>query len=107
VSYAPGRLTLPLVVARVAALAETCALAVVCALLFAVAAAALALDVYVLSNLNVALTWAAGIGTLALGYAALAAALASAGRQLPFPRRAVLRAHAASVYRRALSRGLS
>jgi hypothetical protein len=103
VSYAPERVPAALVVARATALAETCLLAAVSAVLFAVVAAALALDVYLLSNLSVALTWAAGIGTLVLGYAGLVVALAPTGRQLPYPRRAVLRAHAALVRRRALS----
>jgi len=68
-------------------------------------AALLALDVFVISNLNVFLFWGFAIVTLVAGYGALAAILAAAGRTVPVPRRAVGRTRATVARLRSLPRG--
>ena len=54
------------------------------------------------SETNAPLAWAAALAILLLGYGGLAVALASAGRSVPYPRRAVRRTKAFVTELRAL-----
>jgi hypothetical protein len=65
----------------------------------------LGLEVFVLSNENVFLTWGIALVSVAAGYGALAAILATAGRRIPSPRRAVFHARAVIADLRSLSGG--
>lgn len=91
--------------ARLGAAAESAFLVLLCLAVFPVIAVLLSLDVFVISNENVYLTWAIAVVILGAGYGALAAILATAGRRVPFPRRAVLRTRAAVADLRGLSKG--
>ena len=95
VRYAGSRFAPPLLRARFAALAEPMILTLLCLAIVPVIAVVLALEIYVLSDLNDLLTWASALLTVGLGYGALAAALVSTGRSVPHPRRAVMRTRSA------------
>ena len=73
-----------------------------CLVLVPVLALAVAADLYLLSGANELLAWASVLGIVGLGYGALAAVLAGAGREVPTPRRAVRRTRAAVADLRAL-----
>ena len=105
--YSRSRFALPVWLARVGVVAESAFLVLLCLVLVPLLAALLALDVFVVSRWNVFLGWSAGLAILLGGYGALLAILATAGRQIPSPRRAVLRTRAAVADVRALARGRS
>lgn len=105
IRYGRSAAALPVLRARAAALLESAVLALLCLLLFPVIALALALEGYILSGGSTPLFWTAMAGTVALGYGALAAALATAGKPVPYPRRAVARLRGRLLQRPALPRG--
>jgi hypothetical protein len=74
---------------RAGTLAESLALVLACLAIIPVVAVLLGLDVFLVSNGNIYVTWALAVGILALGYGALAAILVGLGRPVPYPRRAL------------------
>jgi hypothetical protein len=105
VSYSGSRFARHVVFARLGALAESVVLALLCVALIPVIAVLLVFDVWVISDANGLVVWAAVLLTLLLGYGALALALTAAGKPLPNPRRAVFRTRTAAATLRALSKG--
>jgi hypothetical protein len=105
IAYSNSRRAGPVRRARLAAAAESFVLVLLCLVLVPVLALVLAADLYVLSDRSDALTWASVVLILGLGYGALAAILAGAGREVPTPRRAVRRTRAAVAELRALHAG--
>jgi DnaJ domain len=105
ITFTGSRFALPVLLARASVAAESAFLFLLCLALVPLLAALLALDVFVISNLNVFLFWGFAIVTLAAGYGALAAILAAAGRTVPVPRRAVGRTRATVARLRSLPRG--
>jgi hypothetical protein len=105
IKYTGSRSSFPVRLARVGAAAESVFLVLLCLTLIPVFAALLALDIFVITKWNVFLFWFFGVVTLAAGYGTLAAILATAGRPVPYPRRAVLRARATIANLRSLPRG--
>jgi hypothetical protein len=104
VGYSGSRLAPAVVLARLGSLAESAVLTVVCLALLPIIAALLALDVFVISDENLFLTWAIALVILVVGYGAVAGVFIAAGRPVPDARRAVFRARAAFATVRALSR---
>ena len=102
IRYSGSRVALPLWRARIGVVAEVAILLLLCLTLVPVMAILLAADLYLLSDRNVALTWAGALLILGLGYGALVAILASGGRRVPSPRRAVGRTRAVVGELRAL-----
>jgi hypothetical protein len=90
--------------ARLGSLAESAVLTVVCLALLPIIAALLALDVFVVSDENMLLTWGIALVILVAGYGAIAGVFIAAGKPVPDPRRAVFRARNAFATVRALSR---
>ena len=80
---------------RAGMLAESFALVLACLALIPMVAVLLGLDVFLVSNGNIYVTWSLAVGILALGYGALAAILVGTGRRVPYPRRALRLARAA------------
>ena len=105
VTYTQGPLAVPVLLAKAAALAESTFLVLLCLALVPILAILLGAEVLLLSNENVFLTWGIALLILGAGYGALAAILAAAGRRVPYPRRAVLRARAAIADLRSLPGG--
>jgi DnaJ domain len=105
IRYSRSRFAAPLLLARAGAIAESAVLILFCLTVLPVLAVLLAVDVYVLSDENGALTWAVAILIVSAGYGALAGICAGAGRPVPSPRRAVLRTRAFVADLRALVRG--
>jgi hypothetical protein len=104
VSYSGSRLAPFVVLARLGSLAESAVLTVVCLALLPIIAALLALDVFVVSDENMLLTWGIALVILVAGYGAIAGVFIAAGKPVPDPRRAVFRARGAFATVRALSR---
>jgi hypothetical protein len=104
IRYSRSRLSAPVLVARLGALTESTVLVLLCLALVPVLAALLALDVYVVSDLNGPAAAMSVILSIAAGYGVLAAVLASAGRTVPYPRRAVLRTRTVVADLRSLTR---
>ena len=102
VAYSGSRSAAPLWRARLAAVAEYSLLVLLCLALVPVLALLLAVDLYVLSDTNDALTWASVVLIVGLGYGALAAILAGGGKDVPMPRRAIRRTRAVVAELRAL-----
>ena len=102
--YSRSRFALPIWLARIGVVAESAFLVLLCFLLVPVLAALLALDVFAVSRWNVFLSWSAALAILLGGYGALVGILATAGKEIPSPRRAVLRTRAAVGDVRALAR---
>jgi hypothetical protein len=86
VRYSAARRARPVRRARVAVAAEAAALVALCVLLVPVLALLLAVDLYVLSGTSVPLALGGAVAIIALGYGALAFALAELGRPLPHGR---------------------
>jgi hypothetical protein len=107
IKYTGSRSAFPVRLAHAALAAESVFLVLLCLLLIPVFATLLAIDAFVITKWNVFLFWGFGVVTLVVGYGALATILATAGRPVPYPRRAVLRARATFADRRSLSRGHS
>jgi hypothetical protein len=105
VRYSGSQFAFPVWLARVGAVAESTFLVLLCLAIVPIIAVLLGLDVYVISDKNVFMTWGIALVILGAGYGALAAILAAAGRRVPYPRRAVLRARAVVADLRSLSRG--
>ena len=105
VTYARGALTPPVLLARAAALAESTLLVLLCLAIVPALAVLLGVEMFLLSNENVFLTWGIALVTVAAGYGALAAILATAGRRIPSPRRAVFHARTVIADLRSLSGG--
>lgn len=105
VRYSGARFAPPVLLARLGALTESAVLVLLCVTLFPILAVLLALDMYLVSDRNVFATWAVALMILAAGYGALAAIFVSAGRPVPYPRRAVFRARASVADVRSLARG--
>jgi hypothetical protein len=105
IAYSGSRRAAPVRRARIAAAAESSVLVLLCAALSPVLALVLAADLYVLSDTSDALAWASVVLILGLGYGALAAILAGAGKDVPTPRRAVKRTRAAVAELRELYAG--
>ena len=91
--------------ARVLSATESAVLVLLCLSLIPILALLLALDVFVVTDENPIVTWAAAVLILAAGYGALAAILAAADRHVPYPRRAVFQARAVLRDLRSLSPG--
>ena len=105
VKYTGSRFAFPVWFARLGAAAECTILVLLCLAIIPIFALLLALDVFVFSDENAVLTWGIALVMVSAGYGALAAVLATAGRRVPYPRRAVLRTRAAVADLRCLSRG--
>ena len=95
IAYSGSRSAAALRRARLATAAEYSVLVLLCLALVPVLALLIAVDLYVLSDRNEFVTLASVVVTLGLGYGALAAILAGAGKQVPTPRRAIRRTRAA------------
>jgi hypothetical protein len=91
IRYSLSVSALPVLRAKAALLLESAFLVLFCLTLIPLLAVALSLESYVLSDGSVVLFWTAMLVTVALGYGALIAALAAAGKPVPYPRRAVAR----------------
>lgn len=89
IRYSRSASSLPVLFAKTGAAAEAAFLAVLCLALIPVLAVAIGLESYFFSNGSVPLFWLMVIGTVLAGYGALALILASAGKPVPDPRRAV------------------
>jgi hypothetical protein len=105
VSYTGSRFALPVVLARFGSAAESALLTLLSLAIIPIIAALLALDVFVISDESIFLTWAIGLVILVAGYGTFAAVLTAAGKQVPDPRRAVFRTRAAAATLRSLSKG--
>lgn len=105
VSYTGSRFARPVMLARLGAAAESAVLTLLCLAIVPIIAALLALDMFVISDENLLLTWAIALVILVAGYGAFAAILTAAGRDVPDLRRAVFRTRAAVASLRSLSKG--
>jgi hypothetical protein len=91
IRYSRSAAALPVIRAKLASLAESTVLVLVCLTLIPLVALALSIESYFLAGGSVILFWIALLGTVGLGYGALAGILAAAGKPPPYPRRAVAR----------------
>jgi hypothetical protein len=89
ICYSRSATALPVLIAKTTSLLESAFLGLVCLALIPIIALLLSLESYFLSDGNVPLFWTIMFGTVALGYVALALILASAGKPVPYPRRAI------------------
>jgi hypothetical protein len=105
IRYTDRGVPFPLVRAKSASLVEPAVLVLLCLMLIPLLALALSIESYFLAGGSVILFWIALVGTLALGYGALAGMLTAAGKPLPYPRRAVARIRGRLADRLALPRG--
>jgi len=105
VTYGRGPLAAPVLLAKAAALAESTLLVLFCLTLVPLLGVVLGLELFLLSNENVFLTWGIAFATVAAGYGALGAILATMGRRIPSARRAVFHARTVIADRRSLSGG--
>ncbi|MGH3426082.1 MAG: J domain-containing protein [Mycobacteriales bacterium] len=90
-SYSRSSRALPVLRRKAAALLESAFLVLLCLTLTPLLAVALSLESYFFSSGSVLLFWSVMVATVGIGYGALAAALVTAGRPVPYPRRAVAR----------------
>ena len=100
-----GPLAAPVLLAKAAPLAESTLLVLLCLTLVPLLGVVLGLELFLLSNENVFLTWGIAFATVAAGYGALGAILATMGRRIPSARRAVFHARTVIADRRSLSGG--
>jgi hypothetical protein len=107
IRYSRSAAALPVIRARLASLAESTVLVLLCLTLIPLVALALSIESYFLAGGSVILFWIALLGTVGLGYGALAGILTAAGKPPPYPRRAVARLRGKLVDRLALPRGPS
>jgi hypothetical protein len=105
VSYSGSRFATPVIFARLGSIAESAILTLFCVALVPIIAVLLAVDMFVISDMNRFLTWAIALVILVAGYGAFAAVLTAAGKPVPDPRRAVFRTRTAVATLRSLSRG--
>jgi hypothetical protein len=105
IGYSRSPYAVPLWRARIGAAVEYSVLALLCVLLVPVLALLVAADLYLLSGTNALAAWASVLLIVGLGYGALVAILAGLGRELPTPRRAVLRSRSVIAQVRALGAG--
>lgn len=103
IRYARAAAAPPVLVAKAARLLESTVLFLLCLALIPILALGLGLESYFLAGGSGLLFWAAAAGTLGLGYAALAAALATSGRPVPYPRRVVAKLRGRRDERRLLA----
>jgi hypothetical protein len=89
IRYSRSATARPVLLAKMASMLESAFLALICLALIPALAFVVSLESYFFSDGDVPLFWAIMIGTVALGYGALAAILASAGKPIPYPRRAI------------------
>lgn len=89
IRYSRSATARPVLIAKTTSLLESAFLGVICLALIPLIALLVSLESYFLSDGNVPLFWTILIGTVALGYGALALILASAGKPIPYPRRAI------------------
>lgn len=89
IRYSQSATARPVLIAKTTSLLESAFLGLVCLALIPIIALLLSLESYFFSDGSVPLFWAIMIGTVALGYGALALILASAGKPIPYPRRAI------------------
>jgi hypothetical protein len=87
--YSGSATARPVLIAKTTSLLESAVLGVICLALIPLIALLLSLESYFLFDGNVPLFWTILVGTVALGYGALALSLASAGKPIPYPRRAI------------------
>jgi hypothetical protein len=107
IRYSHSAAALPVIRARLASLVESTVLVLLCLTLIPLLALALSIESYFLAGGSVILFWIALIGTVGLGYGALAGILAAAGKPPPYPRRAVARLRGKLTGRLALPRSPS
>ena len=105
VGFSRSRFARAVVLAHLGAVAESAVLAVFCLALIPFIAGLLALDVWVISDANGRVAWAAALLTLFLGYGAFALVLVVAGKPIPDPRRAVFRTRSAATALLSLTKG--
>ena len=107
IRYSRSAAALPVIRAKLASLAEATVLVLLCLALIPFLALALSVESYFLAGGSVMLFWTALIGTVGLGYGALAAILAAGGKTPPYPRRAIARLRGKLADRLALPRSPS
>jgi hypothetical protein len=107
IRYSRSAAALPVIRAKLASLAESTVLVLLCLTLIPLVALALSIESYFLAGGSVILFWIALVGTFGLGYGTLAGILAAAGKPPPYPRRAVARLRGKLADRLALPRGPS
>jgi hypothetical protein len=89
IRYSRSARAVPVLLAKTAALLESAFLALLCLALIPLLAVAIGVESYFFSNGSVPLFWTIVGGTVLGGYGALALVLASTGKPLPYPRRAI------------------
>jgi hypothetical protein len=91
IRYSRSASSVPVLLAKTAVVAESAFLALLCLALIPLLAIAIGLESYFFSDGSVPLFWLIVVGTVLGGYGALALILASAGKPVPYPRRAITR----------------
>jgi hypothetical protein len=105
IRYSRSAAALPVIRAKLASLVESTVLVLLCLILIPLLALALSIESYFLAGGSVILFWIALLGTVGLGYGALARILAAAGKSPPYPSRAVARVRGKLADRLAIPRG--
>jgi hypothetical protein len=104
ISYSRSAASVPVLRAKAASALESTLLVLLCLTLIPLIAVVLGVEVYFLSDDNAFVFWMPLLGTTSLGYAALGAILAAAGKPMPV-RRAFAKVRKSAGHRLALPRG--
>jgi hypothetical protein len=89
IRYSRSASARPVLIAKTTSLLESAFLALICLAVIPFVALVIGIESYFFSDGDVPLFWTIVLGTVALGYGALALILVSAGKPVPYPRRAI------------------